>query len=158
MQLSGIEIVDVAKKLETFGIAFYDEAAKRAKSVAVRKLFELLRNEEMKHERAFEKLLANMADSGGDWREQEEYLGYMSALAADLVFPPPEVARKMAAALPDERAALVRALDFEKESILYFNEMLAMVREEDRHIVTKLVEEERKHLKMLTDLLDQTEA
>ncbi len=157
MQLSGIEIVDVAKKLETFGIAFYDEAAKHAKSAAVRDLFEMLRDEEMKHERAFEKLLASMTATGDDWRGQEEYLAYMSALAEDLVFPAAEVARKMATDLTDERAALTRALDFEKESILYFNEMRTVVREEDRHILTGLIEEERKHLQLLTDLLAKTE-
>ncbi len=155
MQLSGIEIVDIAKKIETFGVAFYDEAAKRATNPAVRDLFEFLRNEEMNHERAFEKLLATMSNADDDWREREEYLGYMSVLAEDLVFPAPEVARKMAADLPDERAALARALDFEKESILYFNEMRNAVREEDLHILTALIDEERKHLKLLADMLSK---
>lgn len=153
MQLSGIEIVDIAKKIETFGVAFYDEAAKRAKSAEVRKLFEFLRNEEMNHERAFEKLLATMSDANDDWRDREEYLGYMTALAEDLVFPAPDVARKMAAALTDERAAIARALDFEKESILYFNEMRTAVRDEDLHILNQLIDEERKHVKLLADLL-----
>lgn len=157
MQLSGIEIVDVAKKIESFGVAFYDEAAKRAKSTAVRALFELLRNEETKHQRAFEKLLTTMDDDAYQWRQNDEYLVYMTALAEDLVFPEANVARKIATELVDERAALKRALDFEKESILYFSEMRTAVREEDQHILTAIIDEERKHLQMLTELLSKTE-
>ena len=158
MQLSGIEIVDIAKKIETFGVAFYDEAARRAKVPEVRKLFEFLCGEEKKHERAFEKLLAGMPSAGDEWRDREEYLGYLSILAEDLVFPEPEVARRMAADLPDEKAALSRALDFEKESILYFHEMRGMIREEDRSILDQLIDEERKHLRLLRDLIRQSAA
>ena len=158
MKLSGIEIIDIAKKIETFGVAFYDEAARRAKTPEVRELFEFLREEEKRHERAFERMLAGMPSQNDDWRDREEYLGYMSVLAEDLVFPEPDVARRMAAELVDEKAALARALEFEKESILYFHEVRTMVREEDHAILDKLIDEERKHLRMLRDRIRQIAA
>jgi rubrerythrin len=156
--LSGIEIIDIAKKIETGGVAFYDEARERAKDPEARELFGFLRDEEKRHERQFERLLAKMPEVSADWRDQEEYLGYMSFLAQDLVFPDPGAARAVAADLEDEEAILVKAMEFEKASILYFHEMAPVVLEEDRDLVHHLIDEERKHLQLLRDLLVQLKA
>jgi rubrerythrin len=150
--LSGIEIVDIAKKIETWGVAFYDEASKHVESKEGRELFEFLRNEEKRHEIQFEKLLAKLPSAGDAWRDQGEYLGYMSVLAENMVFPNPDEAPAMIKELGSEAAILARAIEFEKESLLYFHEMRDLVQEEDRSLVDHLIKEERSHLKLLRNM------
>jgi rubrerythrin len=151
--LSGIEIVDIAKKIETWGVAFYDQASKHVDGAKARELFEYLRNEEKRHEAQFEKLLASTPEADGEWRDSEEYAGYMTALAENIVFPDPSEAKAMIAELDTEIAILNRAIDFEKESLLYFQEMRQVVREEDLPMLDHLVAEERKHLRLLRNLV-----
>jgi len=151
--LSGVEIIDIAKKIETGGVAFYDEARERAKDPELRKLFGFLRDEEKRHEKQFERLLEKTPEASAKWRDQDEYLGYMGFLAQDLVFPSPEAARTIVAELGGGDAVLLKAMDFEKASILYFHEMAPIVLEEDRDLIARLIEEERKHLRLLRGLL-----
>jgi rubrerythrin len=151
--LSGVEIIDIAKKIETGGVAFYDEASSQAKDPELRKLFGFLRDEEKRHEKQFERLLEKMPGASADYRDHEEYLGYMGFLAQDLVFPNPEAARAIVAELDGEDAVLLKAMDFEKASILYFHEMGEVVLEEDREMIAHLIEEERKHVRLLRGLL-----
>jgi len=56
----------------------------------------------------------------------------------------------------DSPAALLRhAMNFEKDSILFLHEMRPLVREEARRMVDRLLDEERKHLRLLTDSLEK---
>jgi rubrerythrin len=153
--LSGIEIVDIAKKIETCGEAFYDAAVEHVDDPEVRKLFTWLRNEERRHETEFENLLSHVEEADGDWRDNEEYAGYMRSLAEYRVFPDPEAARALVTASDGPAAVLRHAMNFEKDSILFLHEMRPLIREEDRQMVDRLLDEERKHLRMLTELHEQ---
>lgn len=153
--LSGIEIVDIAKKIETCGEAFYDAAVDHVDDPEVRKLFTFLRNEERRHETEFENLLSHVEEADGEWRDNEEYAGYMRSLAEYRVFPDPEAARALVAAVNDVTSVLRHAMNFEKDSILFLHEMRPIVREEDRRMVDRLLDEERKHLRLLSDLHDK---
>jgi len=150
--LSGTEIIDIAKKIETWGVAFYDEASKQVKDEEASKLFAFLREEEKRHEKQFERLLGQGPQTDAEWRDNEEYAGYMRALAENIVFPEPSEAKKMVETLGDEAAVLARAIEFEKESLLYFHEIHQLVQEEFRGLVDGLIKEERKHLRLLRDL------
>lgn len=153
--LSGIEIVDIAKKIEACGQAFYDAAVEHVDDAEVRKLFTFLRNEERRHETEFETLLSHVEEADGEWRDNEEYVGYMRSLAEYRVFPDPEAARALVAAVDTPASALRHAMNFEKDSILFLHEMRPIVREEDRRMVDRLLDEERKHLRLLSDLLER---
>lgn len=151
---SSSEIIDIAKQVEHAGEAFYAEALKHLKSKKVRELFTHLHSEELRHAQLFEKILSEIDGDTGPWRQDEEYLAYMRGLVRNQVFPNPEDARQQAAALEDERAAIMRAISFEKDSILFFHELRNVLAEENRGVIDSLVDEERKHLQALNKLLD----
>ena len=149
---SATEIVDIAKQIESAGEAFYAEALKHLKDPQIVKIFAFLRDEERRHGAAFEALLANL-QKAGDWRQDEQYLGYLRVLADDRVFPDPARARSVVAMLEDDEAAIRYALGFEKDSILFLYEMKTMMREEDQPMVERLIAEEKSHVLRLHALL-----
>jgi rubrerythrin len=152
---SSSEIIDIAKQVERAGEAFYEEALKHLKQGAVRELFAFLHAEEKRHGDLFEKLLREFDAPSGGWRQDDEYVAYMKALAHDRVFPDPETARAAVAGLKDERAALLQALSFEKDSILFLHELRPAIAEQSREVIDALVEEERKHVRALNKQLSE---
>ncbi len=154
---SSSEIIDIAKQVEHAGEAFYAEALKYVKSPKIRDLFTHLHGEEQRHATVFEKILLELDGDTGPWRQDEEYLAYMHGLVRNQVFPTPESARARVAGLRDEKAALLHALAFEKDSILFFHELRPVLAEESHSVIDALVEEERKHVKALNKALDELE-
>ncbi len=154
---SSSEIIDIAKQVERAGEAFYAEALKYLKSPKVRALFTHLQGEEQRHAQLFEKILLELDGETGSWRQDEEYVAYMRGLVRNQVFPNPEAARQAVAKLEDEKAALLQALSFEKDSILFFHELRQVLAEDSRCVIDALIEEERKHVKALNEALDELE-
>lgn len=152
--LTGIEIIDIAKQMERTGEAFYAAAVLHAKNPRVAEIFAMLRDEESRHAEGFEALLPRIAASFSEWRENERYLDYLRALLEDRVFPGPEQAAEAVARIDDDVTAVRMALRFEKDAILFFYELRAMVLPQDQRIVESLISEEHSHVIMLTSLLD----
>jgi rubrerythrin len=155
---AGSEIVDIAKQVEELGEAFYEEALKHLKDARIRRIFAFLRDEERRHAGLFEAMLSGLKSASVEWREDEQYLTYMRALARNHVFPDREAVRVAVQDLRDEAAAIRIALGFEKDSILFLHELRVLVREEDRNTVDQLIAEEREHVRTLQELLDRSEA
>lgn len=151
--MSATEIVDLAKQVEHAGEAFYRAAVEHSSDAATREIFAYLRDEEQRHARTFEELLGSLKDSMDGWREDEQYLAYLQALADRQIFPDPESAREIVKELPDDLAAIEYALGFEKDSILFLHEMRTLVDKDGREVVDRLLAEERTHVRKLAALL-----
>lgn len=152
---SGVELIDLAKLIESAGGEFYRAALGHIKDDQVRSLFVHLEAEERRHARSFEQLLEGLEARAGEWRVSEEYLAYMRALAAGRVFPGSSAAKEAARQIRCEADAINLALRFEKDTVLYFHELRSAVREEDQGLVDLLVAEERKHITQLHAALRQ---
>ncbi|MFQ5586857.1 MAG: ferritin, partial [Thermodesulfobacteriota bacterium] len=48
--------------------------------------------------------------------------------------------------------AVRTAIDMEKDSILFYYELQKVVTDKDKGVITRLIEEEKKHLAQLTEL------
>ena len=51
-----------------------------------------------------------------------------------------------------EKEALEYAIKMEKDSLLFYYELLSMVREKDRGVVNRIIQEEKKHLTKLNEV------
>jgi len=80
----------------------------------------------------------------------EEYQLYLKALADSIVSPTESTGAE--AAKLDPPAALELGLRLEKDSILFYSEMRELVRQPHREVLEQLIEEERTHLRQLTEL------
>ena len=149
---SGSELVNIAIGIEKSGIAFYQSLVKKEKDVMARGAYKYLAEMEEKHIKTFQSML----DGAGEYKPPEmyteEYDLYLKALVDSAVFTDDKVAREMAEKAASSAEAIQIALGAEKDSILFYSEMRNLVRERDRGVVDRIIEEEKSHLRQLSDL------
>ena len=153
------EVFKLALKLEDNGFRFYEAAAAKPFPAEIKELFHVLALEEKKHKDIFSHILGQIpsaASTSTVWDPDNELDQYLKMMVDQHVFSqdPAELEKKFAG-LTDFQEAVKLALSFEKDSIVFFLELLALSENnpESRAEIHKLVDEERKHLQQLTRLL-----
>jgi len=149
---SGSELVNIAIGIERNGIAFYQSLAKAEKHEMARDAYNYLAGMEEKHIETFQSMLGAVGGYKPPEIYTEEYDLYLKALVDSAVFTDDKVAREMAEKAASSAEAIQIALEAEKDSILYYSEMRNLVRERDREVVNGIIEEEKSHLRQLSDL------
>jgi rubrerythrin len=147
------EMVQMGVEDERTGLAFYRELAKTARSEVVRKAATRFGDMEEVHLKAYTVMLKDV--EGYEPRESYtgEYLAYLQALLRGKLFPPEEEAIRMVRDAKSDRAAVEMAIQFERNTLLLFNEIVKFLPPKDQSIVAKLIAEEQLHVTQLTGLL-----
>lgn len=144
------EVVEMAINMERSGQAFYQTASKLAKEKNLKELLQYLVEEEGKHLKVFQGLYNSLKQGPEttpyNWEEAKLYL---KALVDSRFFTGPDKAIQMAKEAKSELKAINSAISFEKETLLFFYEMLEVVKPQDRDLVKKIIEEEKKHIRRL---------
>lgn len=151
------EIIDIAVRLEDAGHEFYDECGRHFKDAAITDTFSFLAREELVHRELFQSF---------QWRPEaidegifnEEYYAYLRAIGGGVVFD--RHARNMRDIVRDigtPMDAIKHAFVAEKESILLYTEMkrLYPVHHAAAEMLERVIDEERKHVLTLYDLVDK---
>jgi rubrerythrin len=142
-----------ALEIETRGEKFYLGLAEKAEDARTRKLFEYLAGEETKHKATFQALYDRLGDvslPGG--ANQAEFSTYMNALIdTHTLFRESDTA--LMENVKNRKDAIMKAMVFEKESILFFMEMREMVPEREKKFIDECIDEERAHLRQLNEML-----
>lgn len=147
------EIAEAAIRIEQQGQEFYKSAAESAGNPDTREFFLFFAGEEARHEQTFRDLKARMG--GYDlpaWSTSEEYAAYLQALVDSHAIFTPGLKERLASAA-DETEAIRLAMGFEKDTILFFMEMHELVPASEKHFVLQCIDEEREHLRRLSDML-----
>ena len=148
------DIIEMAMEVEKSGEIFYGAVANKAASPTVRALFEDLAQQERYHYRAFQTLTRTTWEQSptleGDW---DQYLMYLQATIQSAFFQGSDKALSLADQVTDEKQALQMALDFEKETMLFFYDLRDKISEKDRAVVERIIAEERTHVKRLAEML-----
>ena len=155
VHFTGKEVLEMAIKIEENGLKYYTDAAKASRNEKLKEVFKALADEECDHIRVFSELKKTRSDK--DYQEgfdayAEEAALYLCAIADTEVFTNPDKGRDLALQVKDEKDAVRIALDMEKDSLLFYYEILKMVRDRDRAVVENLIEQEKNHVKKLTGL------
>jgi len=149
---SASELVNIAIGIEKSGLAFYQSLVKKEKGVMARGAYKYLAEMEEKHIKTFRSML----DAVGEYRPPEtyteEYDLYLKALVDSAVFTDDKVAREMAEKANSSAEAIQIGLGAEKDSILFYSAMRNLVPERDRKVMDRIIEEEKSHLRQLSDL------
>lgn len=154
-KFSATEIIDVAKQIEACGEAFYDAAVDAMREGPTRDVFVYLRNEEQQHAVIFERLLRSLELDSGDWRWDDDYIVYMRSLATKRVFPDEAAARAAVAELAGDQAAVEYAIQFERDTVTFFEGLAKAASHEAAETIGKIIEEERRHVATLEKLKEQ---
>ena len=146
---NALEILKKAILLETRGNAFYSHAAESAKDVAVKRFFESMAQEELKH-------IDVLSAQYKNYQKAQRFVSQpldsdeKADLAAKVLTT--DLKQKMSAA-GFEAAAISAAMAMEERAIkLYADRAAASNDSEEKALYKWLAEWEKKHLKLLTDI------
>ena len=133
-----------AVEIERRGHAFYKSVEEKATGKKDKEFFAFMAKEEERHEGIFAAMLKRL---GGvpfpAGSTDEEYLAYVQGLIdSHTLFLPNQQERML-------ESPLHMAMQFEKDTLIFFLELERMVPESEKKHVQECADEERSHLRML---------
>jgi len=147
IKFSGYELGEMAVQIERNGKAFYEILKDKAADSDLRTFFKYLADQEEAHIERFKELRDALAKEGYvapyDWDEARDYL---AALVSKEVFADENMGARAAQDASDESAAFDAAIGLEKDSLLFYHEMMRFVNKADHPLIEAICEEERKHI------------
>jgi rubrerythrin len=149
---SGSELLEVALGIERNGMAFYQALADKTGSKDVKDIYNYLAGEEKKHLDTFQGMSDSLGQAKPPETYTEEYMLYLKSLIDNVVFSNVTEAQQKAARVFNEIEAVDTGIQAEKDSILFYTELQNLVREMDRKVILNIVDEEKKHLRQLSEL------
>jgi rubrerythrin len=143
------EVFQFAIRIEENGETFYRTMASKLKDPAIQDLFTALADEEVKHKKTYEGMVSNIEKYEPFETFPGEYFEYLRAYANNHIFAQ-DVLQKEMNKIHDPAAALQFAIQRELDSILYYQEVKNLVPENQRNVIDKIIDEERKHYMKLS--------
>lgn len=150
------EIFQIAIRIEENGERFYHNALKLTEDIAIKGIFGLLAEEEMKHKEIFTTLLSEVTKDINFDAYPDEYLDYLQAYVNNTIFKQKQIEEEMSK-IKDVTSALDFAIQRELDSILYYQEIKRFIPENQHDKLEGIVNEERKHYKELTGIKEGLE-
>jgi len=148
------EIIEMAVQIEHNGYAFYHEATKhKGLDPKALKLLTNLRDQELKHEKTFLGLRDNedikSLELSQDW---ELVANYLKTIVDSRIFNTENAAIKLAAKAKNITDILDNAIQFEKDTLLYFHVIKDNIKvKKAQDAVAKIIHEEISHILILTE-------
>ncbi len=155
---SDLEGLRIAMEIEDRGRNFYQKAYENAQKPEHKDLFLLLKHEEVAHyetfKRMYEQLKTEDASNDMEYLFDQESSRYLTVLAEGHVFPDNESAAAAVAKLNTLEEVLKLALQAEKDSILFYDELARQSKfEKAKQVFLRLKEEEQTHVVKLREMI-----
>ncbi len=147
------EIIEMAVKIEENGVTFYKTLAEVSKNKSAKEIFGYLGGEEKDHAATFRSIYKeitqrNFVKAFSD----EEANAYLHLLVESRMFKNQKEAEEIARRMKSEEEAIELALNIEKDTLLFYYELIDGVEREEKEIVKRLIEQEKTHIRRLTTL------
>jgi rubrerythrin len=146
------EILDMAIQIENQGIAFYSACMEMVDASELKEVFAALIDQERDHREIFSGMKKDFIDVSLPESFAGEYESNVSAFVRGKVFSSPEKGAEKARSLPDARAAVDWALEFERGTIDFYNLIKNNVRASEGADIQRIIGEEQRHIDVLQNL------
>jgi rubrerythrin len=147
------EFIEMAARDEDTGEALYKALSNAARTEKFKTAFSAIAEQESKHAKTFRAML----NDANDKKIREEYAGqyetYLKALLETRAFTTPDKAVAAAKNYESDTEAVSAALRMEKDTLLFYTEMLEFLPTSHKDTLEKIVDEEKQHIKDLTVLI-----
>ena len=143
---SAAELIEVAITEEQTGAAFYRALAAKTDSAELKEFALQVAQMEDDHEAAFTELLERVGGYTPAESYGGEYDSYMSYLLEGRIFPTGQDGVAMAERMASDEEAVDQAMGMERNTLLFYSEMLKFVPESERVLLDDIMDEERKHV------------
>ncbi len=148
------QALDMAMRIEENGEAFYRASAEHVDDAELAELFEDLAGREQAHYRVFAEMAEGIDPSPQPSGEEVgDYASFLEVALDHALFAGPDKALRMAEEARDRLTALRAAMGFEKDTMLFYYDLMEMVDDADRAIVSDIVREEKQHLRRLAKMV-----
>ena len=148
------EALEMALEVEKNGEVYYNAVAEKMTDAEAKALFEDLAAQEKAHYRIFERMLGGVkATPELPAEEYDQYQTYLQVALNNALFAGPDKAMSLAKQATDREEALIAALNFEKDTLLFFYDLREMVGQADKQAVSGIINEEKKHVRRLAGML-----
>ena len=158
--LTPIEVLDIAQQIERNGVAFYEKAVELFDKPTPRVIFRTLAERETEHERLFAEMQDGLIRRGLTTADEIVESGALSpkSMAGLAVFGiSSDPAEKLTG--KETVAEIIRmAIENEKNSIVFYTGLQDFVTDEvSRRTIGGVIREEMRHIRMLSESLQQYE-
>lgn len=155
-----LEALKIAIDIERRGERFYNSVANKIDHEYIRDILLNLASQEREHADTFESLYKNAAGEKEGFDDtylfEPEISAYLAAMVQTTVFPSDKKVDEIVANLNDSEDVLLLGIQAEKDSILFYTEMIIYSRlMEAKEAFRKLLAEEKKHLVDLRAILEK---
>lgn len=154
---NALEVSQMAINMEKHGHEYYLKAAQKAEGAKAKEIFLRLAGEEKKHIELFTdiyEILSETVKFDSSYLFDETVSAYLQYLVDEAVFKNEELGR--VTNLDNPKEILFEGINAEKNSILFYNEMLkAINNSETINVLDIIIEEEKKHILQLTDMIKE---
>ena len=120
---NAVEIFEVAIQIEENGRMFYEKAGELVENSDIKDLFKDLAGQEQEHKNSFVSMKSQLPDSAKKpvaWDPDNETEAYLKMMADINIFKADVNVEEKLGQVKDVKDALRFAIDFEKESILFY--------------------------------------
>ena len=147
------EVFEMALQIEQMGYDFYTTMAHNATNDQLRNGYFQLAAEEKQHLDSFEQLRDSIEKIDTDQLDNwDEVSLYFKALIDTKVLPTSPEKNSLLPELKDEIGAIHISISFEKDTILFLQEISRWVTAEDKNKIEQLIEEEKGHILTLLQM------
>lgn len=155
MRFDDHQAISIAVEMERRGEEFYTKAARVSKSAETVALLQMLARDERCHMADFQRLGERVCGEEGCYYD-EEIGAYLTAVAADIVFPGGLMQLVPDNGLSSPEAVLLYAIRSERDSILFYTEISSVALDEGaRGVFAEILRAEKGHLARLTRMLEK---
>ena len=158
IQLSGADIIDLAVQTEVRGEAFYRQAATMSGNGEAGRLFAYLADEELRHKKVFQGLSPAIINTEMDPTTWDEAQMYIAATVDASFFSRADAPIRAVPAGATIGDMLRQAIEFEKQTLLYFYALRDLIQPANRPILDNVIQEEKSHVRRLAARLAESGA
>lgn len=145
MYYSGLEIIEIAIRIEENGQEFYTAAAEMIReNTDVKGLFYDLADKELTHIAIFQKM-ADKFESESFEFNKDDSSGYIGHLADTHIFGRKDAGAELAKTVSTAKQALEIAYKFENDSVVFYEELLKRTSSDAKKLISRIIEEEKEH-------------
>ncbi len=155
---SAEETLKIAVQIEENGKQFYEQMVSGSEDEEIIEVFQDLAEQEAEHKKTFQEMLGETEEETGEDINSLLYgkleNSYLNALADSKIFTPANENVQAAKRVDNRDELITIAISLEKDTILYYYEILeAATSTEDQGSIKDVIEEEKSHVKRLAGLL-----
>lgn len=142
-----MNVIDIAKKMETDAIHFYSEAAEKTSYPAGKKMFETIVEDEKRHLEIVTRLIEGLDVNMTDVHPMQNIRTVFEKMKDDMM--------ERVAATSDELEAFKIAMQMEKEGLDFYTKLAAEAEtEKEKALFEKLIYEEQQHYNIFASTYD----